>query len=209
MGVLFEPLNEILGNQAKIRLLRALFASDAELGVREAARHAQISHVAALRPLDELALLGIVNRTVRGRQHSYRLNPDNYLYASLKILFDQERLRLKNLFDSLKRLLKPHRVVVGAYLVGSAVRGEDKPGSDLDTLVIIRDARSADALTETLASEALLLRDKFGLRLSPVVLSRKHFAEMHRKGDAFATNAVRDARVVIGPPLDKLVHGAQ
>ncbi|MGQ0816032.1 MAG: nucleotidyltransferase domain-containing protein [Gemmatimonadota bacterium] len=209
MGLVFEPLDHVLGNRAKVRLLRALHASDAEMSVREAARIAQISHVAALKPLDELAFMGIVHRKLAGRQHLYRLNHDNPLNASLAELFQGERLRTDRLFERIRDIATRAAGddLVGAYLIGSAVLGADKPGSDLDLLVLVARGGNAEDVMEEIASAAPALREELAVSLSPIVLLRSRFRTMYREQSGFAQAAVRGSRVIGGPTLQEIVRG--
>jgi predicted nucleotidyltransferase len=208
MGIIFDPLDDVFGNLAKIRLLRVLFWAEGEMSGREAARRAQISHVAALRPLTNLTLLGIIIRKTTGRQHLYALNPDNLLVSSIAALFRSERERVDDLFATLQQmLLGASNRIVAAYLIGSAVRGEDRPGSDLDLLVLVKDRRSAGMLTEEIAVGSSGLRDRFGVTISPIVLALSRFLEMLEDGDAFAQAAVKEGRALHGPSIERLVRG--
>lgn len=82
-----------------------------------------------LRVLGELGFIS-VNR--RGRLKLNRLNRENPLVKQLKILSTVSRLLPK---------LRPLSGMGEMYLYGSAARGEDVEGSDIDILLIGRDRR--------------------------------------------------------------------
>src|SRR5690606_708609 len=129
--MLFDPLDNVLGTRSKVRLLRALVPLDRPVSGREAARLAGVSRQ-AIRTLDELAAVGVVNRQEAAGQHLYTFNRSNRLAPSVVALFDAERKRTAELFERLAGIVGEAGSVASAVVFGSAARGEAGPESDLD-----------------------------------------------------------------------------
>lgn len=105
-----------------------------EKEVQQKVGAAKLSISKWLRTLEEFGFVS-VNR--RGRLKLNRLNRENPLVKQLKILSTLSRLLPK---------LEPLKDVGEIYLYGSAARGEDTEGSDIDILLIGRDQRSVGKL---------------------------------------------------------------
>ena len=85
-------------------------------------------------------------------------------------------------------------------LFGSVLREDFGPESDIDVLVVTRDAGSSEESAHRL--ETRLLR-RYGLRLSAKILTPK---ELGRKRDApFIRTARREGVVIAGKSLDEVM----
>ncbi len=209
MARLFEPLNHVLGTQSKVRTLRVLSSASQPLSGLEIARQAGVGATPARRALDELVGYGLAVRRQAGAQYLYQLERDNRLVATLVLpLFQQERGWTGMVFDEIARKLRPKadsREPFAAYLFGSAARGQDEPGSDLDVLIILRDPRAKARVVNAVAAMQGELRRLYGAHISPVVLSLKD--AQHRAHSPFFQEVRRDARRLFGPDLQELLHG--
>lgn len=88
-------------------------------------------------------------------------------------------------------------------------RGEDRPGSDLDLLVLTRTADAAEAVRERIAEQAPAWRTRFGVTVSPVVMAIDRVRSRHAAADPLLLQAARDARMIVGAaPLADLLAGA-
>ncbi len=99
-----NPLNEVLGTQAHVRLLRVL-ASEVEgpLTASNAAERAGLTTPGAHKALRRLLQSGFVVRVGGGRKHQYELRrPDGLLKALLK-LFQAEKDRYEELLSAIKK----------------------------------------------------------------------------------------------------------
>jgi predicted nucleotidyltransferase len=107
-------------------------------------------------------------------------------------LTEQEREAV-TLFLRRVRDTFPHEEVVGT-LFGSRARGEGRPDSDLDVLVVVRtDDLPVRRHIFDLAYEAFLQTDVF---VSPLVLSRDGLATLKRNGRRLARDIERDGVAV-------------
>jgi predicted nucleotidyltransferase len=205
MSRLYEPLNNVFSTQSKVRLLRAFASVSVPISGREAARRADVGATPAKRALAELVGFGVVSRTVLGTQNLYELNRAHRLVAEIvQPAFARERVWTGFVFESLAtRVQEAVERVVGAYVFGSAARGDDTSESDFDVLVVTdgEQRRSAEAV----AGLQPELWKELGLRLAPMVLS---LSELRRQGAGPLIDAVRrEGRRLFGPDLESLLHG--
>jgi predicted nucleotidyltransferase len=212
--MLVAPLDRILSTPTKVRVLRALFPLGRGISGREVARLAGVSR-AVMGALDELVDLGVVTRHEATGQHLYALNRGNYLAASLQELFQSEERRVEAIYADIRVGLRGSDTapdaggVLSAAVFGSAARGEAGPGSDFDLLVVTASPGDVEPAYEALPDLAERLRERFGLRLSPVVLPVEQVRSRHLAGDLFIAAAVRDAIPVLGPAPCELLHDAE
>lgn len=83
--------------------------------------------------------------------------------------------------------------VIGLCLVGSVARGDDRPDSDIDILVVVRERQTP---SELLAKLPQRLR---GRRLSLICKSRDALARLAQDGSLFLAHARMEGRVVYDP----------
>jgi DNA-binding transcriptional ArsR family regulator len=87
-----RPLDRILGSRSHVRVLRAMMTKDPghNVGVRDVADMAGISHPRVAQVLSDLSGAGLVERHDTGRGPVYELNDEHYLAPQLFYLFDDE-----------------------------------------------------------------------------------------------------------------------
>lgn len=209
MSVFLSPLDHVLTNRGKVRLLRALMPLSRPVSGREAAKLARLSQTPALRALDDLVTLGVLRRTETPSQHLYEVNRAHQLVREgLEPLFRAEQERIGRVLDALRAVLGHDADrVASAAVFGSAARSQDNPGSDFDVLVVAKDGSDVEPLHGRLTDSIPRLEEEFGLDLSPVVLPLVRFREMYRNGDPLVSDVLRDARLIAGERPEVLVHG--
>jgi hypothetical protein len=223
MPQLVAPLDDILGSLSKVRLLRLLISEHRVVSAREAARLVGMSAPAILQAAEGLVMLGLAVREEGGHQVRVHSNEDHALLPLLRSLFAAEDAWAATLFDALRDGIGPgggeaHSSwspllaagpVVAACVFGSMARGEDRPGSDLDLLVLTRTTGDLEVVRERIAEHAPTWRRSFGVTVSPVVMAVDRARNQHAAGDPLLLQAARDARMIIGAaPLLDLLTGA-
>lgn len=212
--MLSAPFDGILSTSTKVRVLRVLSPLRRGISGREVARRAGVSR-AVMGALEELVDLGVVTRHEATGQHLYALNRGNYLTPTLLELFQSEERRVEAIYADVREALQGGEAapgaggVLAAAVFGSAARGEAGPGSDFDLLVVTASRNDVDPAYEALPDLAERLRERFGLRLSPVVLPVDQVRSRRRDGDPFIAAAFRDAVPVLGPAPGELLHDAE
>lgn len=201
-------LDSVLGTPVKVRLLRALLAREVPVSGREAARLAGVSsRSAAVQALDALAQLGILERRQLSGTHLYEVNRAHELAPALAGLFQAEWRGIAAIADAVRQSLHEGRALAGvlsAVVFGSVARGEAGPGSDLDLLLVATTDRAAAAAEAALNAAAADLRRRFGMKPSPLGLSRARFRSRLRAADPLLAAALAEGRTLFGTPLHQL-----
>lgn len=192
---LHHPLDQLLSTGAKVKVLRVLLRHpDRAWTGRELAVAARVSAPQTIASLRDLEGAGMVQRRVVGRAHEWRLIHENALVGTLTGLYTFEHdlpLRLeRDLAKSLKGL-----GVRRAVLFGSVARGEETDQSDIDLLIEVRSDRDRDEVEKELTPLFLEIHRRFGLSLSPYVLTRQQLAQP--ANPALLRSVARDGRVLV------------
>lgn len=182
--------NEILDAlfpRTRIGVLRELESNEEGLHLRELERRTGVNSHHLSRELHALRDAGILKARRVGRQDFYRLNPDCLIYPELRSLIR----KTVGLAGVLANALESFRNRIElAYIYGSQARGDIKPGSDVDLMLVgtmsLRQVSSA--LRE--AGRAL------GRVINPTLYSPREYEEELATADSFA------ARVHTGPRIN-------
>jgi predicted transcriptional regulator len=140
-----DPLDKILDNETKIKILRFLVRTNAQWNGRQIAKEIGVTPATAHKALHGLHKGGVVILQNVGRTHIYNLNDNNYLVANLLL----------------------HK---------------DRPTSDIDLAVIVRDKevkKEAENLFEKIDKRVSL---EFGNTISPYINTEAEFMTKHKKG---------------------------
>ncbi|HZG43835.1 MAG TPA: nucleotidyltransferase domain-containing protein [Longimicrobium sp.] len=207
--MLFHTINAALGTPAKVRLLRALMPLATPVSGNEARILAGIRSKSGMQAaLDELVELGIVERDDARRIRLYRLNQAHDLFEPLKALFQAESRRTARLREALQALLEQGSVrehTLSIILFGSNARGNARPASDLDLLVVADAEPHVASVLRILVDGIPEIRHRLGLRLSPYVLDAGRVRERHRDGDPLMQNVLSEGRTLYGTPFHEIV----
>lgn len=213
MSAFLRPLEEILGTRSKVSLLRALMQREAAVSGRQAARLAGVSQHAGARALDELDDLGIVERTVTPGEHRFTVNRRHFLVEhGLVPLFNAEVRAVDTVFDELHRMvsalaLEAEADVVSGVVFGSVAREEDRPSSDLDLLLVVKDDAGAERLATRTDKRSDPLRERFGVHVASLTLSLGRLRELHDEGAPLAEAMREEGRAVFGRHVGDLLDG--
>lgn len=203
-----RQLDGILGSRAKVAVLRVLHDGGLRLNGREVARKAGLTARSAHLALGSLAELGVVNMEAVGNNHVFSLNKAlRLLSPSLSAVFEAEKAAPAALAREVVGLLRGETVLTVAWF-GSVARGERSSASDMDVVVVLKDARAAGAARRRLEEHGPAFRRRFGLHVAPYVLGAKDLARKFDAGDPLAVNIVKDAVLLHGKPLAEVLSDA-
>lgn len=128
------PLDEILGSEGNVRLLR-LFADEVSgpLNAPDAAERSGLTVPGARKALGRLVRSGMVVRLGAGRSQQYALNDDQPLATPLRGLFRAERMR----HEALTRVLRDVFGDVGEVIAAWIDVAPTAVGDPLDVWVLV------------------------------------------------------------------------
>jgi predicted nucleotidyltransferase len=174
-----ESCVSVLKSEAKLKIAEFLLNHEASMSEREIASVLGISHMSVNRIMQELAEMNLVHYTTVGKAHLWKVNHRSFAYKALERFMGS----LKAMPDPLSGLrgviLKhlPKSLVKRAVLFGSIAKAKEKPDSDIDLFILVKNAQDQKALEgsiEKLSNECL---DVFGNRLAPYILTEKQYNE--------------------------------
>ncbi|MBW1724012.1 MAG: hypothetical protein JRD87_02020 [Deltaproteobacteria bacterium] len=101
------PLNELLGTQAKVRLLRVMANEvDGPLTASDVAKRAGLTVPGAQKALRRLFRSGFISRVGGGRKHQYEIRCSDRLMQITLELFQAEKDRYQQLLTTIKKEIK-------------------------------------------------------------------------------------------------------
>src|SRR5687768_11011958 len=196
------PLNEILGAEANVRLLRVLSLAGTSLTAGEVAQRAGLGRTGVYPVLAALEATGVIEYQGVGSQRQVRFRPDHPLGKPIAALFRAEEGRLDDLVDQLRKVFHsmPSRHVVSAWLDGTAlmdrVTREPQRNTDFMTCYLVADAKTLPSSMEDVRSRLPTLERRFEVSIDVVGMTRSEIA-MRLTPAAF-----RDPVLLAGvPPL--------
>lgn len=191
-------LNELLGQRSKVSILRLLICESVEISGREIARKTGLSPKSAHKTLVELKNQGVVSVRVTGNTYLFKINPGHYFVESiLAPLFMSEKELFSKMVEAVKKSL-PLKTLISLILFGSVARGESKTLSDIDLLLVVKDKKDKLSLEKSVLRKNTLFQDKFGLAISPYVLSVEEFIKKFNRKDGIIREILRDGLVIWG-----------
>lgn len=207
-----QPLNVILGSEHKIRILRFFCRKGGEWIGRRVAAALAMNPVTAHKALRELHQATILDFERVGSNFIYSLRGDHYLVRQvLRPLFDREAKARERLLGVLRgrinATLRPH--VVTAAIYGSVARGQERPTSDLDLVVLIRSSQAKPAVREALDRLGETILRTFGNPLTVYVNTVREAQRKARRGLPLFRNILNDHQLVCGKPLQEVLRGRE
>lgn len=151
-STLRSPLNDILGTEANVRLLRVLSQTLLPMTATELARHAAITLSGVGRALGALEHTGIIEFVGVGRRRPVQLRRAHPLAPVLEALFVAEARRVTTIFARIRaaaEALTPAPRSV--WVEGPVARGTDGPGDPV-VVGVLAGAKELDATVEALVA---------------------------------------------------------
>lgn len=197
-------LEEILGSEYKIKIVRFLLKSRLSLSGRQLARAINIHQKTCHNSLKTLIDFGVVLVDIAGRASLYRMNENNFLVKQiLRPIFNIEANILKSVVVSL--IKKTSIPLVSAIVFGSVANAKERPVSDVDVLIIVANKRRADILTKLLENMSYDFILEYGNMFSPLVLSLSELSKRMKKKDTFIQEILYHGHSVYGKTIQEVI----
>lgn len=133
----------------------------------------------AIQELERLKGAGIVTRETHGNAHAWRANTQHAVFRLLAQAFEAEHGLRKAMIGEIVNAVRDERVA-RAVLFGSFARGDERPESDVDVLVLARRAADVDDVRRSLDGLAIRLARTYGARLSAIVHAEAELPRLRR-----------------------------
>ncbi|MFC1543653.1 nucleotidyltransferase domain-containing protein [Gemmatimonadota bacterium] len=202
----YHPVDLVLGTVATVRVTRELANHGGALSATDLASRAGLSIAGTVRALDRLQGVGVVEAIGTGRGAPFRLLTENPLSLAIVALFEMEHGQTQAIYDAVDRFASEnHGDVMGVWLYGSVARGEERPDSDVDVLLVARTGLVAKLSAEL--SEMLLPLSEWSLPVSVVGVSPDDLERMAESTPERWEQLVDEAVVLAGKAPREIRHG--
>lgn len=204
-----NPLDGILGQKSKVKILRYLTGGRTEASGRQIASDIKMSPTVCHRALNELVSQGIILTRRTGNIHLFRLNQENYMVEKMLLpLFSKEREVTRVLAKEVSKEIGED--VVSIILFGSVARGEEEPYSDIDLLAVTQNKESKAKLKSLFSKRQEDFIRRFGNVLSPYIVTKADFKRRYQQNDPLIREAVKTGQLILGKRVSEvLLSGAQ
>lgn len=197
----------LLGTRAKVAVLRILAVGAAPVSQRELARRSRLAPRSVHMALEDLVAMGLVRRHVGGREHLLALEDEHAMAAAVKALYVADTSYFTDFCHALAAEARADSSagLVAVALVGRMARGDDTATSDVDVLLLGRTRGDAERWRAQYLAAAPRLGARFGARVNPIAYSIGEARARWQERAAPLPELVRDALVLVGPPLAEVL----
>ncbi len=200
---LLQPLNEIFGTEANVRLLRVLALQNSSLNAGELAKRARLGRTSIYPALRDLERTGIVEFVGNGARRLVQLRERHPLSRSLRELFCIEANRLEALAISLRELLakSPHPPISAWIDRGD---GDLESNDTLDLYVVAR-PEDLNSLTDYLNDHLAPVERKHDVHIAIHGSIRSELETLNRTSPEMLNSVV----LLGGVPPSALLQGSR
>lgn len=193
----------ILGDKIKIRALKTLRKFPDGVSGRELGRIIKTSHFKANSILQDLVSQHVIIAKKVGTAIIYKLNEEHFFVNLIESLFNNA----ENIFDIIgeKLFFKLEPRPLSIILHGSVVRGEERPTSDIDVLVIYDDAVFEEKLIDSMLLAGSEFPSEFGNTLSAIAVPLSRFKSGVKEKGSLFYNVFKEGRVIAGLSISEVL----
>lgn len=205
-----NPLDTVLDSGIKIRILRIFCQTNIELNGRQVAREVKVTPKTAHRVLLALVNEGVLFMKNVGRTYLFELNKENLLVKDvLKVVFNLEKKVSSKIFEVILGEIKKSSLkdeIVSLALFGSIHDKNDRPGSDVDILVIIKNSAVQGRVEKFFEDIEAKTAPLIGNSLSAYVNTIAGFRTKVKNKLPVIINILKSHHLLYGKPLKELLH---
>ena len=203
-----DPLDKILNNEVKIKILRFLCKTEAEWSGRQIAQEIKVSPAACHKALRELNNEGALLLRSVGRSYLYRLNKENIIISELlKPLYERESKIPDDVYRAIVRNISSLVIddIASIAVFGSMKKGKERSTSDIDLLVLVRKPEDKRKVEEDFGKVNEKIVGKFGNTVSSYIQTVEEFKLKYKRGLALVKNILKSHKLLFGKPLEDLL----
>lgn len=169
-------LEEVFGTSERIRVLRVLMRYRKEFTSRELSSYCDVSVRGVIDILSSFERHGFVKSRRAGKAILWKMDENHYLTKSLiPLTFGMDDNLVNQLKQNISAVVRKFPVQ-RAVIYGSLARGEERPDSDIDLLLVVREKGKWVEKLQAELGEKILKR--FGNTLSALVYTPNEYKNM-------------------------------
>lgn len=176
-------LEDVLGNAYKVKILRVMVkygVEGKEFYVRELARLLKENHTTIARNIVSLMDENLIKVRYAGNVYLSRINKEHPIFSQLSLLFKEEENLFENLKQEIKRFLDMPNVLQ-VVLFGSTSKGHEKPSSDIDLFVVVKNNADLTKIESTIDVLNFAISKKYGNVISARIKKVSELKELKKK----------------------------
>lgn len=203
-----NPLDKILSNEIKVKILRFLCKTEAEWSGRQIAKEIKVSPAACHKALRELNNEGALLLRGIGKSNLYSLNKENLIVSDLlKPLYKRESKIPDEIYEGIVRNISSLVIkdIVSIAVFGSVKKRKERPTSDIDLLVLVKNSENKGEVEEDFGKVNEKIISRFGNTVSPYIQTVEEFNLKYRKGISLIKNILKSHGLLFGTPLEELL----
>ncbi|MFC1808149.1 nucleotidyltransferase family protein [Candidatus Omnitrophota bacterium] len=164
---------DVLNSKTKVKIIKFLLTHEASMSEREIASILKVSHMSINRTMRELADINFVDYVNVGKAHLWKVNRNSYTFKSLSKLIRGVSSIKEPLEELINIILKnlPKALIKRVVLFGSVAKGLEKPNSDIDIFVLVKDKQTQKKLEPATEKLSNICSERYGNRLAAYVLT--------------------------------------
>lgn len=195
-------LQHIFSAPSNVIVLRTLNSRVVGISGREIARVSKLSNRTSQSVLANLESLGLVNRTIGGRDHLFTLNHKNKIVTKLiKYIFDFEDGFKKEILSVIKKKLSTF--AASLILFGSVARNEEDYASDFDLCIVY--SKNKSEIEKAVSELRDKLYDDYKITLAPFYITEADFKRRAQKNLSPINNIRKEGIVISGKSIRELI----
>ena len=203
-----NPLDKILNNEIKVKILRFLCKTEAEWSGRQIAQEIKVSSAACHKSLRELNNERALLLRSIGKSYLYSLNKENFIISDLlKPLYEKESKIPEDIYEAIAKNISSFVIkdIVSIAVFGSVKRKEERPTSDIDLLIVVKNPENRKAAEKDFEKVNEKIMDKFGNTVSTYLQTVEEFKSKYKKKVPFIKDILKSHNLLFGRSLEELL----
>ena len=174
-------IEDVLGNENKTKVIRTFVLFRKEYYLRELSRLTKIPASSLGRNIADLLNQKLLELRPAGNVNLLYLNEKHPLFRELEALFKKERELFGDIQAQIRNVLTIEPDVIVAAIFGSIAKREEKPDSDIDLFVVVKNNADIAKINDVLDKLGFELFKKYGNGLSPIIKKQSELTQLQNK----------------------------